>query len=218
MSIRNLEFALKPRSVALIGASKRPGSVGAVLARNLFKGGFDGPIMPVNPKYQAIEGVLTYPSIEALPLVPDLAVISTPPETVPGIVEALGRKGTRAAVAITAGFGESKEAAGRERQQALLDAARPYLLRIIGPNCLGILVPGIGLNASFAHLTPAKGPIAFVAQSGAIITSVMDWAERRGIGFSHLVSSAGSSDSRRRRSPMTRASSGSRSSPEMRVC
>ena len=188
MSIRNLEFALKPRSVALIGASKRPGSVGAVLARNLFKGGFDGPIMPVNPKYQAIEGVLTYPSIEALPLVPDLAVISTPPETVPGIVAALGRKGTRAAVVITAGFGESKEAAGRERQQALLDAARPYLLRIIGPNCLGILVPGIGLNASFAHLTPAKGPIAFVAQSGAIITSVMDWAERRGIGFSHLVS------------------------------
>ena len=105
MSIRNLEFALKPRSVALIGASKRSGSVGAVLARNLFKGGFDGPIMPVNPKYQAIEGVLTYPSIEALPVVPDLAVISTPPETVPGIVEALGRKGTRAAVVITAGFG-----------------------------------------------------------------------------------------------------------------
>ena len=160
MSIRNLELALKPRSVALIGASKRPGSVGAVLARNLFKGGFDGPIMPVNPKYQAIEGVLTYPSIEALPLVPDLAVISTPPETVPGIVEALGRKGARAAVVITAGFGESKEAAGRERQQALLDAARPYLLRTIGPNCLGILVPGIGLNASFAHLTRRKAPSA----------------------------------------------------------
>ena len=166
MSIRNLEFALKPRSVALIGASKRPGSVGAVLARNLFKGGFDGPIMPVNPKYQAIEGVLTYPSIEALPLVPDLAVISTPPETVPGIVEALGRKGTRAAVVITAGFGEGGEGVGRALQQALLDAARPRLLRIIGPNCLGVLVPGIGLNASFAHLNPAKGPIAFVAQSG----------------------------------------------------
>ena len=188
MSIRNLEFALKPRSVALIGASKRPGSVGAVLARNLFKGGFDGPIMPVNPKYQAIEGVLTYPSIEALPLVPDLAVISTPPETVPGIVEALGKKGTRAAVVITAGFGEGEEGVGRALQQALLDAARPHLLRIIGPNCLGVLVPGIGLNASFAHLNPAKGPIAFVAQSGAIVTSVMDWAERRGIGFSHLVS------------------------------
>ncbi|MGH8508109.1 MAG: GNAT family N-acetyltransferase [Gammaproteobacteria bacterium] len=188
MSIRNLEFALKPRSVALIGASKQPGSVGAVLARNLFKGGFDGPIMPVNPKYQAIEGVLTYPSIEALPLVPDLAIISTPPETVPGIVEALGRKGTRAAVVITAGFGERGEGGGRALQQALLDAARPHLLRIIGPNCLGVLVPGIGLNASFAHLNPVQGPIAFVAQSGAIVTSVMDWAERRGIGFSHLVS------------------------------
>ncbi len=188
MSIRNLEFALKPRSVALIGASKQPGSIGAVLARNLFEAGFDGPIMPVNPKYQAIEGVLTYPSIEALPLAPDLAVISTPPASVPGIVEALGRKGTRAAVVITAGFGEDGEGGGRALQQALLDAARPRLMRIIGPNCLGILVPGIGLNASFAHLNPAQGPIAFVAQSGAIVTSVMDWAERRGIGFSHLVS------------------------------
>ncbi|MGQ0569454.1 MAG: CoA-binding protein, partial [Armatimonadota bacterium] len=90
MSIRNLEFALKPRSVALIGASKRSGSVGVVLARNLFKGGFDGPIMPVNPKYQSIEGVLTYPSIEALPVVPDLAIISTPPET-----SARDRRGAR---------------------------------------------------------------------------------------------------------------------------
>jgi acetyltransferase len=153
--------------VALIGASKRPGSVGAVLARNLFKGGFDGPIMPVNPKYQAIEGVLTYPSIEALPLVSDLA-------PVPGIVEALGKKGTRAAVVITAGFGEGGEGVGRALQQPLLDAARPRLLRIIGPNCLGVLVPGIGLNASFAHLHPAKGPVAFVAQSGAIVTSMMD--------------------------------------------
>ena len=188
MSIRNLEFALKPRSVALIGASKGPKSVGAVLARNLFKAGFDGPIMPVNPKYQAIEGVLTYPSIDDLPLAPDLAVISTPPETVPGIIEALGRKGTRTAVVITAGFGEGREGVGRALQQALLDAARPYLLRIIGPNCLGVLVPGIGLNASFAHLNPAKGPIAFIAQSGAIVTSMMDWAEQRGIGFSHLVS------------------------------
>jgi hypothetical protein len=91
-------------------------------------------------------------------------------------------------VVITAGFGESSEAHGKELQQALLEVAKPYLLRIIGPNCLGILVPGIGLNASFAHLGPAKDRLAFVAQSGAIVTSVIDWAERRRTGFSHLVS------------------------------
>ena len=176
MSIRNLEFALKPRSVALIGASKRPGSVGAVLARNLFKGGFDGPIMPVNPKYQAIEGVLTYPSIEALPLVPDLAVISTRPRVCPGSSRRSGRR-ARGPRSSSPPVSEGGEGVGRALQQALLDAARPHLLRIIGPNCLGILVPGIGVNASFAHLHPAKGPIAFVAQSGAIVTSVMDWAD-----------------------------------------
>jgi acetyltransferase len=194
VTIRNLDYLFKPRSIALIGASKTPSSVGAVLARNLFKGGFDGPIMPVNPKHQAIEGVLAYPNIQSLPISPDLAVISTPPEVVPGLIAELGQCGTRAAVVITAGFGESSEVHGKELQQALLEVAKPYLLRIIGPNCLGILVPGIGLNASFSHLAPAPGPLAFVAQSGAIVTSVVDWAHRRNIGFSHLVSLGDMSD------------------------
>ena len=112
MTIRNLQFLFKPKSVALIGASKQPGSVGALVARNLFRSGFDGPVMPVNPKHRAIEGVLTYPDVASLPLIPDLAVIGTPPETVPGIIADLAGRGTKAAVVITAGFGEGK-AGGR---------------------------------------------------------------------------------------------------------
>ena len=194
MSIRNLEFLFKPKSVALIGASKKPSSVGVVLAHNLFRAGFEGPIMPVNPKHDAIEGVLAYPDIASLPVTPDLAVISTPPDSVPGIIAELGARGTRAIVVITAGFGESTETHGRELQQALLDAARPHLVRIVGPNCLGVMVPGVGLNASFAHVHPKSGRLAFVAQSGAMVTSVLDWAHSRGIGFSHLVSLGDMSD------------------------
>lgn len=111
MSVRNLEVLFRPGSVALIGASKQLRSVGAVLAHNLFNAGFDGPVMPVNPHEVAIEGVLTYRSIEALPLVPDLAVVATPPPSVPGIVAALGARGTRAVIVISAGFGESARAA-----------------------------------------------------------------------------------------------------------
>ncbi|MGE5777761.1 MAG: GNAT family N-acetyltransferase [Hyphomicrobiales bacterium] len=174
--------------MAVIGASRRPGSVGAVLAQNLFKCGFQGSIMPVNPKHDSIEGVIAYPDVASLPIVPDLAVIATPPSTVPGLIAACAERGTKAAVVITAGFGEGKSKAGQELQQAMLDAAQPHLMRIIGPNCIGVIAPGVGLNASFAHLRPQAGHLAFVAQSGAIVTSVLDWAEPRGIGFSHLVS------------------------------
>jgi acetyltransferase len=188
MSIRNLDNLFKPRSIALIGASKARASVGAVLAYNLFNSGFTGPIMPVNPKHRAIEGVLTYPDADALPEIPDLAVIATPPETVPGLIAEFGRRGTRAAVVVSAGFGESGEATGRNLHQAMLTAAAPHTLRIIGPNCIGVMVPSVGLNASFAHLTPKPGHLAFVAQSRAVATSVLDWATSRGIGFSHVAS------------------------------
>ncbi|MGZ9106855.1 MAG: acetate--CoA ligase family protein, partial [Rhodoplanes sp.] len=188
MSVRNLDSLFKPRSVALIGASKEPRSIGAVVAHNLFNSGFDGPIMPVNPRHRAIEGVLTYPDAQALPEVPDLAVIATPPPTVPKLVAELGERGTRAVVVITAGFGEGSDSAGKDLRQQLLDAARPHMLRIVGPNCLGVMVPKVGLNASFAHASPLRGHLAFVAQSGAIVTSVLDWANTRGIGFSHFVS------------------------------
>lgn len=188
MSIRNLDRMFHPASVAVIGASNRERSVGRVLSRNLMSGGFEGPVLPVNPHAAAIGATLAYPSVDALPFAPDLAVICTPPDTVPGIVDSLGRRGTKAAVVITAGFTETRSDEGRRLTQAMLDAARPHLMRIVGPNCVGVLVPGIGLNASFAHLHPKPGDIAFVTQSGAVATAVLDWATHRGIGFSHIAS------------------------------
>jgi len=188
MTIRNLEYLFKPSAVALVGASTEAGSVGAVLAHNLFSAGFEGPIMPVNPKYRAVHGVSTYPDIESLPSTPELAIVATPAATVPEIIEQLGRRGARAAVVISAGFSETGTQQGRDLEQAVLDAARPYTLRIVGPNCLGLIIPGAGLNGSFAHIPPDPGRLAFVTQSGAIVTSIVDWAHSRGIGFSHLVS------------------------------
>lgn len=190
MTIRNLDRLFKPRSVAVIGASNRAGSLGAVLTRNVLTGGLDGPVMPVNPKYPHIQSVPAYPDVAALPAIPDLAVIATPPETVPGLIAELGAAGTRAAVVITAGFSGS----GANLKKAMLDAARPHLLRIVGPNCLGVLAPPAGLNASFGHITPGKGHLAFVTQSGAILTSIIDWAAERELGFSHLVSLGDMSD------------------------
>jgi len=188
MSIRNLDRMFHPASVAVIGASNRERSVGRVLSRNLLSGGFEGPVLPVNPHATAIGATLAYHDVDSLPFAPDLAVICTPPETVPGIVDTLGRRGTKAAVVITAGFSETRSDEGRRLTQAVLDAARPHLMRVVGPNCVGILVPGIGLNASFAHMQPKTGDIAFVSQSGAVVTAVLDWATHRGIGFSHMVS------------------------------
>lgn len=188
MSVRHLDSLFNPSSVVVIGASESPGSVGGVVMRNLLKSGFSGPIMPVNPKYQAVAGVLTYPDVESLPVTPDLAVICTPPATVPGLIGQLGERGTRGAIVITAGLAEEEHRDGRSIQEAMLAAARPHLLRILGPNCVGLLVPGIGLNASFAHTQIEPGSIAFVSQSGGFCTATLDWAKAKGIGFSHFIS------------------------------
>jgi acetyltransferase len=181
MTIRNLDPLLKPRSVAVIGASLRPGSVGATVWRNLASGGFEGRLYPVNARPGALGDTPAHTRVEALPEVPDLAVICTPPATVPGLIAALGALGTRAAIVITAGL-----SAGQRQQ--MLDAARPHLLRVLGPNCIGLLTPRLGLNASFAHIQGLPGDIAFVSQSGALVTAVLDWAQARRIGFSHMVS------------------------------
>ena len=197
MTIRNLDRMFAPRSVALIGASAREGSIGQVVLKNLTGAGFAGRVMAVNPKAAAMNGSLggveLVADVASLPEAPDLAVIATPAQTVPGLISELGAKGTRAAVVITAGFAELGEE-GKALQMKILEAAKPTLMRIVGPNCLGVMVPGVGLNASFAHLTPLKGDIAFVSQSGAIVTAVLDWATTRGIGFSHVVSFGGMSD------------------------
>lgn len=181
MTTRNLDALFSPRAIALIGASVEPGSVGEIVARNLLSGGFTGRIMLVNPRTTEVLGQPCYPSAAALPEAPDLAVIATPPRTVPGLIAELGAAGCRAAVVITAGF-------TTDQKQAMLDAARMHLMRIIGPNCLGFLSPVHGINASFSHMAPLKGRLALLSQSGAIATSIIDWANGNGIGFSHLVS------------------------------
>ncbi|MDH3638993.1 MAG: bifunctional acetate--CoA ligase family protein/GNAT family N-acetyltransferase [Gammaproteobacteria bacterium] len=188
MSTRNLDYLFHPTSVAVVGASNRQHSVGHAVMRNLLTGGFDGPIMPVNPKYRSVAGVLSYPDVHSLPHAADLAVICTPPPTLPGLIKDLGDHGTRAAIVITAGLKYANTEDGRSLEQAMLDAARPHLLRILGGNCLGILVPGIGLNASFAHIPALPGKVALIHQSGALCTALLDWATSTGIGFSHFVS------------------------------
>src|SRR5690348_13198053 len=187
MSVRNLEKTFKPASVALIGATSREGSVGAVLLRNLRRAGFKGALTLVNPHHTVLAGMTVFPDVASLPEAPDLAVIATPPSSVPGIIAQLGARGTRAAAVITAGFGELGEK-GRALQQAALDAARPHLLRLVGPNCIGLMVPGIGLDATFSHVAAKAGDLAFVSQSGAMVTAVLDWVAPRHIGFSHVAS------------------------------
>ena len=181
MSIRNLDSLFDPASVAVFGASLRVGSVGATVWHNLISGSYKGELYAVNPKYRELAGRAVVARASDLPAAPALAVICTPPATVPGLIEELGRLGTRAAVVMTAGMEATQK-------QAMLDAARRHLLRILGPNCIGLLSPHKGLNASFAHIDALPGELAFVSQSGALVTAMLDWAQGQGIGFSHFVS------------------------------
>ncbi len=188
MTIRNLNYLFKPTSIAVVGASDRPGSIGAVLMENLLGAEFQGPVMPVNPRHQEIAGRPVSRCVASLPETPDLALIASPPHSVPNVIEDLATRGTKAAIVITAGLRDGHGAMDGRLCRALQEAARPALLRVVGPNCVGLLVPGSRLNASFAHLQAKPGGLAFVAQSGAVVTSILDWATPRGIGFSHLIS------------------------------
>jgi acetyltransferase len=188
VSIRNLDALFKPGAIALIGGTTKAGSTGGVVTRNLLHSGFEGPIMPVHGQRLAVEGVLAYPSIAELPVTPDLGVVATPPDAVAETVSELGARGARAAVVLTDGFGEDGSAAGMRRRQAVLDAAQPHMLRLLGPNCIGAMGPRQGLNATFARQMPKAGDLGFVTQSGAMVMAMLDWARPRGIGFSHIVS------------------------------
>jgi acetyltransferase len=181
MSIRHLDLLFEPASVAVIGASTRAGSVGATVWRNLRHGRYAGTCWAVNRRHGTVDGERAYASVDELPAAPDLAVICTPPATVPGLIAELAARGTRAAVVLSAGF-------TAEQRQQMLDAARTHVLRILGPNCLGLLSPPVGLNASFAHADIEAGSLAFVSQSGALVAAMLDWARGRGIGFSRVVS------------------------------
>ncbi len=188
MSVRNFKQLFNPSSVVLIGASTKPQSVGAAAMRNIYAAGFQGDIYLVNARHATIDGRPCFADIASLPKAPDLAVIATAPDTVPALIAQLGARGTKAAVVITAGFGEGGCSRGQALCNAMLEAARPYLLRIVGPNCFGLMLPRLELNASFIHVQPLPGRLAFVAQSGALLCTVADWATRRRIGFSYLVS------------------------------
>ncbi|WP_317205745.1 acetate--CoA ligase family protein, partial [Janthinobacterium sp.] len=194
MSIRNLDLLFKPQSVALIGASSKERGIGATLLRNMLEGGYKGALWPVNPKYERLQGMPCYAKVAALPAAPDLAVICTPPASIPGLIRELGARGTKAAIVMTAGLEVLKANAGKSIEQAMLEAAKPHLLRILGTNSVGLLVPALGLNASFAHSGARPGKIAFVSQSGGLATGVLDWANARGIGFSKFVSLGGGAD------------------------
>jgi acetyltransferase len=184
VTARNLEHLLRPRSLAVIGASDRPHSVGATVMRNVRDGGFEGEVWPVNLRHRRIAGQRAYRTVAELPEAPELAVVCTPAATIPQLIGELGARGTRAAVVLTAGVDD----------RPMLEAARPYTLRILGPNCVGLLVPGIKLNASFAHTHALPGPLAFVSQSGALTTALLDWARARNVGFSHFISLGNSAD------------------------
>ena len=157
MTIRNLEFLFQPSGVVLAGASERPGSIGLHVAGNILRAGFSGEVGFINPHRSSVLGRPCYASVEALPFVPQLAIIAAPPRAVPGLVAGLGRKGCRAAIVITAGVTGSLA-------QEMRDAARPHLLRIVGPNCLGIQVPARKLDASFAQTFAKQGGIAVVSR------------------------------------------------------
>jgi acetyltransferase len=193
MTTRNLDALFKPRSVAIVGATERTGAVGAAIARNALASPFKGALHFVNRKGGAIFGRRAFRALADIPGGVDLAVIATPADTVPGLVAELGRAGGRAAVVVTAGFGEGAgrpgdDGQGAVRRQAMLDAAQPRILRVVGPNCIGFIAPPLGLNASFAPAMPKPGNLAFVGQSGAVLTAVIDWAAERDIGFTSLVS------------------------------
>lgn len=188
MGSRYLAGLFAPGSIAVVGATNTPRKAGNVVMRNLLRGGFTGPVMPVNPKHGAVAGVLSYPDVASLPVTPDLAIIATPPSITPQIVAALGERGTRAAILLWPGPGSADPSGPRRLDDEIRATAARHACRLIGPDSIGVLIPGVGLNASLSQVPAAKGKLAFVSQSGDLCTAVLDWAQSKGIGFSHFIS------------------------------
>jgi acetyltransferase len=184
MGAHYLDKLFSPGSIAVFGASERSHAVGARVFENLHAAGFPGTIHAINPKYRRVNGQPCHPAIGDVQAPVDLAVIATPLATIPDILNSCGDKGVQAAIVISAASGD----AGDKSARAVLDAARRHRIRLLGPNCLGLLRPAAGLNASFSRNTAKDGRVAFVSQSGALCTAVMDWAAARDIGFSAVVS------------------------------
>lgn len=187
----SLTSFFQPRSIALVGATEREGSVGRAIWDNLR--GFSGAVFPVNAKRTEVCGVKAFPSIATLPEVPELVIIVTPATTVLQLVEAAGEAGVKAVVVISAGFKEAG-AEGAKLEAEVLAAAKRHDVRLIGPNCLGLMNPHAGLNASFASSVAQPGRVAFLSQSGALCTAILDWSHDQHVGFSAFVSTGAMAD------------------------
>ncbi|MDK9365145.1 bifunctional acetate--CoA ligase family protein/GNAT family N-acetyltransferase [Lelliottia wanjuensis] len=185
MSQRGLEALLRPKSIAVIGASMKPDRAGYLMMRNLLAGGFNGPVMPVTPAYKAVQGVLAWPDIQSLPFVPDLAILCTHAKRNLTLLEALGEKGCKTCIILSS---------PPEQQAELLACAGRYQMRLLGPNSLGLLAPWQGLNASFSPVPIRKGKLAFISQSAAVSNTILDWAQQREMGFSYFIALGDSLD------------------------
>jgi acetyltransferase len=193
MRLTDLDQLFEPSAVAVFGASDRPGSVGGMVYRNLLAGGFKGPCYAINPKYDRVADQPCWPTLAALDKHVDLALIATPAEKVPGILDQCGEWGVKAAVVHSAGFAEHGERGG-QLQERLVEAARRNRIRVLGPNCIGVLRPSHGLNASFGNDQVRSGNVALVSQSGAVCTAMLDWSGPRRVGFSAVVSLGAAAD------------------------
>ncbi|CAB3801688.1 bifunctional acetate--CoA ligase family protein/GNAT family N-acetyltransferase [Paraburkholderia caffeinilytica] len=190
MTVRNLDALFRPKSVAVIGASERPGSTGAMVWARVLEGGFEGPVWPVNPKYDTLGGRAVIGDAGDLPEAPTVALICTPPDTWPGIIHKLGGLGTRAAIIV----GEVRCDEDRLALRHALSAARPHLLRIVGPGSLGVVTPALHAHFGAPSCTVKAGGVAWVSQSNALTNAVLGWAHARGLGFSHAVALGGEAD------------------------
>jgi acetate---CoA ligase (ADP-forming) len=182
-----LEVFFKPRSVAVIGATREPGGLGYSVLKNIVSYGYSGPVYPINPKAAEIAGMRAYPSVLDVPDEVELGVIVTPARIVPAVVEQCGQKGCKGLIIISAGFREAGPE-GLKAERLIGETAARYNMRVIGPNCLGVIDTTIGLNASFAAEMPQRGRTAFMSQSGALMAAIMDWTAEGGFGYSSMVS------------------------------
>ena len=184
-----LNHILSPKVVAVIGATETTGSVGRTVFQNLGRGGFEGVVYPVNPKRSSVLCVKAYPNIGAVPEKVDLAVICTPATAVPAVIRDCVKAGVPGAIIISAGFKEIGKA-GQKLEQEILSDAQSGGMRIVGPNCLGVMIPKIGLNATFATTIAKPGNVALLSQSGALCTAILDWSLKENVGFSAFASLA----------------------------
>ena len=194
MNTHKLNNIFNPKRIALIGVTTNPNSVSGKVLINLVSGGFRGVVYPVNPEHEAVMGIPCYPDVKSLPKIPDLGIICSPAEKVPAAVRLCGEAGIRGIIIISAGFRETGEAGLKLEETVRSEIKKFDGMRVLGPNCLGIIVPSLKLNASFAAEMPRQGNIAFISQSGALCTSVLDWAIEGKIGFSYFVSIGNSMD------------------------